>query len=172
MGSTWSKSLPPPSLKKTLPTHNRPGSIIGRTNHFIFTDLSENRLFKAGIQNQQHVEWRVAPLHNLILFQLTFGLIVGSLGKKSFLFNSVSLFSLCLPLSKELDCVPICTRKLYFGPELPVSSCLPRQKAIGGHKPEVILRNWDPPARPHFCWSHTFPWTGASFKCQWGQFIL
>lgn len=54
----------------------------------------------------------------------------------------------------------------------PVGLCLPRQKAVGGHKPEVILRNWDPPVSPHFCWSHTFPRTGASFKCQWGQFIL
>lgn len=54
----------------------------------------------------------------------------------------------------------------------PDGLCLPRQKAVGGHKPEVILRNWDPPVSPHFCWSHMFPRTGASFKCQWGQFIL
>lgn len=133
------------------------GKIICRNNHFIFTDLSENRLFKAGTQNQQYVEWRVASLHNLILFRLTFGLIVGSLGKKDFLFNSVSLFSLYLPLSKELRLCSNLHQEIVFWPRTASLSLPSQTKGNRWAQAWSYLKKLRSPCAPPFLLISHFP---------------
>lgn len=133
------------------------GKIIGRNNHFIFIDLSENRLFKAGTQNQPYVERRVASLHNLILFRLTFGLIVGSLGKKGFLFNSVSLFSLCLPLAKELRLCSNLHQETGFWPRTASLSLPSQTKGNRWAQAWSYLKKLRSPCAPPFLLISHFP---------------